>query len=74
MELNTNKIIKFDYNWIILCICIVFFSACTSKLDPITLPTEAAIEPTHSLLWNELGMIQSDNWFQLLNDGSSPLE
>lgn len=74
MKLNCKYSLRFLYNQIILCICIVFFSACTSKLDPITLPTESAIESTHSLLWNELEIVRSDNWFHLLNDGASALE
>ena len=70
-----NKINYLVFRWITLCSCIIFLSSCaSSKLNPISLPTESATAPTHSSLWQELELIRSDDWFYLLNDGASALE
>jgi len=69
-----SEITSTVFKRIILCAYIIFLSSCASKIDPISLPTESATAPVHSSLWQELELIRSDDWFYLLNDGTSALE
>ena len=54
--------------------CVLCLTSCSSKLDPISMPTEAASVPAQSSLWQELESIRKDDWFYLLNDGFSALD
>ena len=77
MTIKSNCMSEITYivfKWIILCACVISLSSCASKLDPISLPTESALAPVHSSLWQELELIRSNDWFYLLNDGTSALE
>lgn len=69
MRTNLSKL-----KYIVLCIVILYLSACASKLEPVNLPEEVAIKPSQTNIWHKLDSIRNDNWYYLLNEGRSALE
>lgn len=59
---------------IILFAGVISLASCASKLEPLTLPLEESTPSSQAKLWQSLEKIRSDDWFYLLNDGSSALE
>jgi len=53
--------------------CLIL-SACATRLEPLSLPSETSPEPSQSALWRELQSIRDDDWNFLLNDGATALD
>ncbi len=62
------------YRCIATGICLVFLSACATRLESLSLPSETAMAPAQSTLWRELQSVRNDNWSYLLNDGQTALD
>jgi len=52
----------------------LILSACATRLEPLSLPSETSPEPSQSALWRELQSIRDDDWNFLLNDGATALD
>lgn len=57
-----------------ICLSVLVLSACASRLEPISLPPEAALPPSHAELWRNIEATRDDDWHYLMNDGISALD
>jgi putative cardiolipin synthase len=55
-------------------ISLLIFTACATRLEPLSLPPETTPEPSESTLWRQLQSVRDNNWNYLLNDGATALD